>query len=40
MALLCADKGEGVGADADLEKDVTVWAKERNKASVFVLKTA
>lgn len=40
MALLCADKCEGMGADADLKKDVTVWAEERNEAAIFMLRTA
>lgn len=40
MALLCANKGEGLGADADLEEDVAVWADERKEATVFMLRTA
>lgn len=40
MALLCADKGEEVGTDADLKEDVTIWAEECKEATVFMLRTA
>lgn len=37
MSLLGADEGEGVGTDADLQENVSVWTEEGQQTAVFRL---